>query len=89
MVYVGRNLFGDESDTTHYFQDIVSVLTIGLIGEAKKTSDCRVSPFTEGELGSSLVDIDGAVDAITRAAQKYKKLGSPKLKKAEGNWKSQ
>ena len=67
----------------------MSVLIFGLIGEAKETTDCCVSSFTEDELGSSIVDIDGAVDAITRAAQKHKKLGSPKLKKAEGNWESQ
>jgi len=89
MVYIGDNLFGEDSETTHYFQDTVSVLIFGLVGEAKETTDCRVSSFSHDELGDSIVDIDGAAALVASAAKKFRKLGSPKLKKASGSLNSE
>lgn len=86
MVYVGDNLFADDSDTTHYFQDTVSVLIYGLVSEGNESTDFRVSSFSPDELGDSIVDIDGAAKLVANAAKKFKKLGGPKLKKASGNW---
>ena len=86
MVYVGDNLFVDDSDTTHYFQDAASVLIFGLVGEGNESTDCRVSSFSPNELDNSIVDIDGAAKLVANAAKRFKKLGSPKLKKASGNW---
>ena len=89
MVYVGDNIFGDGGDAVHYFQDTVSVLIFGLIGEAKETTDCRVSSFSDDELGVTIVDIDEAAIVVAAAARKCKELGYPKLKKASGTWKSE
>ncbi len=89
MVYVGDNLFGEHDEGTHYFQDTVSVLIFGLVGEAKETTDCRVSSFSHDDLGESIVDIDAAAALVTSAAEKFRKLGSPKLKRASGSWSSE
>ncbi|MCU7873671.1 MAG: hypothetical protein KZQ91_13100 [Candidatus Thiodiazotropha sp. (ex Lucinoma borealis)] len=87
MVYLGMNLFGTEKEDTHYFQDTVSVLVFGLVSEATDTTDCKVSSCTENEIGVDVLSLEEAVEEIQKAAAKAKRLGYPKLKKVEGEWK--
>ena len=87
MVYLGRNLFGNEREDTHYFQDTVSVLVFGLLSEASDTTDSKISSCTEDELGVDVLSLEEAAQEIQRAAEKARRLGYPKLKKAEGEWK--
>jgi len=87
MVYVGDDIFGDESEPTHYFQDTVSVVRFGIYKDAEEMEDCLISPFSDDALGYDLVDIEQAADLVAKAAKRFKDLDSPKLKKAEGgNW---
>ena len=88
LVYIGENIFGDEDEPTYYFQDAVSVLVVGRVGEATDTKECRVSSFSGSELGTSIVDIDLAVRVLTSAAEKSRELGYPKLEKTKGEWQS-
>ncbi|WP_444919111.1 hypothetical protein [Microbulbifer sp. JMSA003] len=85
-VFVGVNLFGTEKEDTYYFQDTVSVLIFGLIGEAEDTTDCKVSSFTQDELGVTIVTLEQASEIMSAAVTKTKELGYPKLKKASGKW---
>ncbi len=86
MVYIGENIFKNETEITYYFQDTVSVLVFGLVGEAKNTTDCHISSFPEDEIGACIVDIDEAAKIVTAAAKKSKELGYPKITKASGKW---
>lgn len=86
MVYIGENIFGDEDEATYYFQDAVSVLVFGRVGEATDTKACRFSSVPGSELGTIIVDIDQAVRVVTSAAEKGRELGYPKLEKAKGIW---
>jgi hypothetical protein len=86
MVYIGKNFFGTEKENTHYFQDTVSVIVFGLVTEVTDTTDCKVSSCTEEEIGVDILSLDEAIIEIQKAEEKAKKLGYPKLKKAEGEW---
>lgn len=86
MIYIGENIFRNESDTLFYFQDTVSILIFGLFGEAKNTTDCHISSFFEDDLGSSIVTIDVAAKLVDTSAKRSKELGYPKLKKASDIW---
>lgn len=87
MVYLGKNLFGTEKENTHYFQDTVSVLIFGLVTGVTDTTDCTVSSCTEEEIGTDILSLEEAIAEIQQAAEKAKRLGHPKLKKAAGEWK--
>ncbi len=87
MVYLGKNFFGTENEDTHYFQDTISVLIFGLVTEVTDTTDCKVSSCTEDEIGTDALSLEEAIVEIQQAAEKAKRLGYPKLKKAEGEWK--
>ena len=87
MVYVGKNIFGNEKEDTYYFQDTVSVLCFGLVGEAQNTTDCHISSFPEEEIGTCIVPIDEAARIVSDTAIKAKELGYPKVTKVEGEWK--
>ena len=86
LVYIGENIFGNETESTYYFQDTVSVLIYGLVGEAEETSECKVSSFTQEDLGSDIVELEKAIGLLSKICEKGKSLGFPKLKKASGKW---
>ena len=86
MVYIGENIFNNETELTYYFQDTVSVLIFGLVGEAKNTTDCRISSFPKDEIGTCIVNIDEASKLVALSAKKYKELGFPKIQKASSDW---
>ncbi len=88
IVYIGENIFGDEKETTYYFQDTVSVLVFGRADETTDTEECCVSSCPSNELGTSIVDIDQASRLVTSAAEKSRAMGYPKLEKTKGEWKS-
>ena len=86
MVYIGTNIFGNEKEESFYFQDTVSVIVFGLLGEATETENCHVSSFTAEDFGISIVSLDEAATLVAEAAEKAKGLGYPKLQKATGRW---
>ena len=86
MVYIGENIFKNEKELTYYFQDTVSVLIFGLVGEAKNTTDCHISSFPKDEIGTCIVNIDEASKLIASSAKKYKELDCPKITKVSGEW---
>ena len=89
MVYIGKNIFGNEKEESFYFQDSVSVIVFGLIGEAAETENCQVSSFTAKDFGISIVSLDEAATLVAEAAEKAKSLGYPKLQKVTGKWKQE
>jgi len=86
MIYIGKNIFSNEKEDTYYFQDTVSVICFGLVGEAENSTDCHISSFPEDEIGTCVVDINTAAQIVSDAANKYKALGCPKVTKAKGEW---
>lgn len=86
MVYLGKNFFGTEKEDTHYFQDTISVLVFGRVTEVTDTTDCKVSSCAEDEIGVDMLSLEEAIAEIQKAAAKAKRLGYPKLQKAEGEW---
>ena len=84
MVYVGENILDGDVSGIHYFQDTVSVMKYGLVGDVEDTSECCVSSFQLEELGHSIVSIDDAVKIVASAAEKAKRLGYPKLNNVSG-----
>src|SRR2546425_13120810 len=70
MIYIGANIFADDVATTprHYFQDTVSYHRFG---DATKYSGPEIPancgfmtfPFESIEIGTSLLDLAGAIEA--------------------------
>ena len=86
MVYLGKNLFGNETKDTHYFQDTVSVAHYGLLKEAMDKPKCDIYSCLEEDVGIDILSLDEAASAVSEAAEKAKKLGYPKLARAQGQW---
>jgi hypothetical protein len=89
MVYIGKNIFGNDDEESFYFQDTVSVIVFGLLGEATETENCHVSSFTAEDFGISIVSLDEAAILVAEAAEKANSLGYPKLQKVTGQWKQE
>ena len=87
MVYIGKNILGNGKEESFYFQDSVSVILFGLIGEAAETENCQVSSFTTKDCGISIVSIAEAATLVAEAAEKAKSFGYPKFRKITGQWK--
>ncbi len=87
MAYLGINFFGIEKEDTHYFQDTILVFIFGFVTEETDTTDCKISSCTEEEVGVDVFSLEDAINKIKKAAEKSKRLGYPKLKKADGAWK--
>lgn len=85
MVYVGKNIAGDESEDMYYFQDTISVQLSGLLGTETNTEECKVSTFTENEIGKNIVRLEEAFKIIGLCLDNAKKLGFPKLNKKSKN----
>jgi hypothetical protein len=83
MIYVGTNIFpDDETDTfTYYFQDTVSFRRFGPAttyeGPTPSEEDSfRTYPFKAAEIGSSVVDLAGAIEALEEAQKRANGWGT-------------
>ncbi|WP_428243515.1 hypothetical protein [Gynuella sp.] len=86
VVYVGKNLFDEPtSEEVYYFQNTVSVVRFGILGG---NEDVYVEAFKKDDLGSSVTTLEQAITIMQEANERYIREGKPKLKKANGKWKT-
>lgn len=91
MVFVGCGILEDDSSdsTTYYFQDTVSVVQFGLVGQSDRgvasfPSERKVFSFSLDELGTSIVDLKEASMVFENAYARAEALGHPNLAKVDG-----
>jgi hypothetical protein len=82
MMYVGVDLFEEKkaAEPRYYFQDTTSFHQHGSCVDyagpphTEEDTPFNVYSFTADELGSGLVDLPGAIRAVTEASQRAAKL---------------
>jgi hypothetical protein len=74
LIYIGVNIFPDDDAdvVTYYFQDTVSYFARGAATDEVSSVrhpeiDIQVFPIHAREIGSSIVSLEGAIDALESA----------------------
>ena len=77
VVYIGMDVFPDEDPEatgTHYFQDALSYRFCGSAAgddfRPHPDIEALIHPVTPDQIGHSLHDLDGVIDALTEARQR-------------------
>ena len=86
VVYVGKNIFGDEQEDKYYYQDTPSFTRFGLATESSNSSECFVQAISVNEHGNFVIEQHHLPSIINDAIERAEKLGFPKLKVCKGNW---
>jgi hypothetical protein len=87
VVYVGKNIFGDEKEDTYYFQDTPSFTRFGIATESPNSLECSVHSISTNKFGSSVIEQHQLPSIVNGVIERAEKLGFPKLKVCKGNWK--
>jgi hypothetical protein len=86
VVYVGKNIVGDEQEDSYYFQDTPSFTRFGLVTESSNPLECLVQAISTNKFGSSVIEHHQLLGIVNGAIERAEKLGFPKLKVCKGNW---
>jgi len=99
-IYLGIDVFGPQpggAAPKYYFQDTTSFVIFGLATEenpplkhegeeGEEQPEYWVSAHEAREIGSSIVDLAGALEEVRKAAERAERLGQPVLKVSRGKW---
>jgi len=86
VVFIGNNIFEENDEDLHYFQDTVSYVKYGVATKADlfESINCSVISFKNNEVGVSIVELENLPKIVNRCIQKVKDLGSQKLQVLNG-----
>ena len=87
LVYIGKEILDDSDPDTHQFQDTISFVRFGRLGEGRKDAE-DIYTFThhEKEIGNSIITLEMVAEEIPKALSRFNSLDKPKLQKATGKW---